>query len=139
MKARLLQNNGSLQLLLCTGVIKIITHSEAKEFILSFNDPVYYEGPGIWDYDGISMETYGGDTVVSVNDEGVLLVYDAGTFRDILSYEGARLLTVPEYAALHGRKTAIVRRHCKDGLIQGAIQKGTRWLIPEDAPYPTFE
>lgn len=139
MKARLLQNNGSLQLLLCTGDIRIITLPEAKEFILSFDDPTHYNGTGTWDYDGISMETYSGNTIALVNDERILCVIDGETFRSILSYEGPRLLTVPEYAELHGRKTAIVRRHCKDGLIQGAIQKGSRWLIPEDSPYPTFE
>lgn len=136
MKARLLQNNGSLQLLLCTGDIKIITFPEAKEFILSFDSPAHYEGSGSWDYDGISMETYSGDTIVLVNDDGILCVIDGETFRNILSYEGPRYLTVPEYATLHGRKGAIVRRHCANGLIKGVIQKGTRWLIPEDAEYP---
>lgn len=85
------------------------------------------------------METYGGSTVASVGDDGILNVIDAETFRNILSYEGAKLLTVPEYAALHGKKTAIVRRFCLQGRLEGAIQKGSRWLIPEYAPYPTFE
>ena len=64
---------------------------------------------------------------------------DAGPFREIISYEGAKLLTVPEYAALHEKKTAIVRRCCLEGRISGAMQKGNRWLIPEDAPYPVEE
>lgn len=136
MKARLLQNNGTLQLLLCTGEIRIITFSDAKEFILSFDNLAHYDGPGSWDYEGISMETYGGDTIAFVDDAGILCVINGETFRNILSYEGPRYLTVPEYATLHGRKSAIVRRHCANGLIKGVIQKGTRWLIPEDAEYP---
>lgn len=139
MKARMLKNNETLQLLLCTGVIKMITFSEAKEFMLSFDDSRHYDGPGAWDYDGISMEAYAGHTIALVDDEGVLRVIDGETFRSILSYEGAKLLTVPEYAALHDKKTAIVRRFCLQGRMQGAVQKGSRWLIPEDAPYPTSE
>lgn len=136
MKARLLQKNGKIELLLCTGIVKNTSQAEAKEFILHFDDPEIYSGPGDWDYDGISMEDYSGDTIVSIDDNGSMTVIDGETFRNILSYEPANLLTVPEYAALHGKKTAIVRRFCLDGRIEGAIQKGTRWLIPADSPYP---
>ena len=139
MKARLLHNDESLQLLLCNGVIKLISMSETKEFIMSFDNPTHYEGSGAWDNDVVTMEAYAGKTIAQVNDDGSLLVIDGETFRQILSYEGAKLLTVPEYAALHGKKTAIVRRFCLDGRIKGAIQKGTRWLIPEDAPYPNSD
>lgn len=139
MKARLLQSNGSLQLLLCTGVIKMISTAEAKEFVLSFYDPAHYDSPGAWDDDVISMESYAGETIAQVNDDGTLLVIDGETFCNIVSSEGAKLLTVPEYAALHGKKTAIVRRFCLQGRFHGAVQKGSRWLIPADAPYPISE
>lgn len=139
MKARLLQSNGSLQLLICTGVIKIVSLSEAKEFLLSFFSPSHYEGPGTWDYEDVSLETYAGDTIAQVEDNGTMSVIDGETFRSIVSYEGPKLLTAPEYGKLHGKKSAIVRRFCLQGRIPGAIQKGGYWLIPEDAPYPTAE
>lgn len=139
MKARLLQNNGSMQLLLCTGIIKMISLSEAKEFLLSFDDPAHYDGPDTWDYDGVTMEGYTGDTIALVEDTGILSVIDGETFRSIVSYQGPKLLTAPEYGKLHGKKAAIVRRFCLQGRIKGAIQKGGYWLIPEDAPYPVFE
>ena len=139
MKAQLLHTNESLQLLLCTGIIKMISTDEAKEFILTFDDATHYEGSGTWDYEGVPMEAYAGDTIAMVEDDGSLRVIDGETFRGIISFEGAKLLTVPEYAERHGKKTAIVRRFCLQGRMQGAIQKGSRWLIPDDAPYPTSD
>ena len=136
MKARLLQNNGLLNLLLCTGDVKNISFLDAKEFILTFDDQTHYAGPGIWDYEELSMEDFSGETIAVVDDEGVLKIHNAALFRSIVAYEPAKLLTVPEYAELHNKKTAIVRRFCLDGRIRGAMQKGTRWLIPADAPYP---
>lgn len=139
MKARLLRSNGSLQLLLCTGVIKMISVAEAKEFILSYYEPAHYDGAGEWDDDLVSMEAYTGNTIAQINDDGTMLVIDGETFGEIVSTEGVKFLTVPEYAALHGKKTAIVRRFCLQGRLQGAVQKGSRWLIPEDTPYPTTD
>lgn len=139
MKARLLQNDGCMELLLCTGVIKMVSISEAKDFILNFDDPSHYDGPGLWDYEGVSIESYSGNTIATVAADGSLCVIDGETFRQILSYEGPKLLTAPEYAKLHGKKSAIVRRFCLQGRIKGAVQKGGYWLIPEDAPYPTTE
>lgn len=135
MKARLLIFQNSLQLLFCTGRIEIISPADARDFLLNFNDPKYYNYFGIWDYE-VSMESYRGNTIAFVDDEYTLHVLDAEAFRSILSKKEAQLLTVPEYAALHGKQSAIVRRFCLEGRIHGAIQKGTRWLIPEDSPYP---
>lgn len=45
-------------------------------------------------------------------------------------------ITLDEYAELVGRGRNIVGRMCRNGRIPGARQQGSRWLIPEDAPYP---
>ena len=139
MKARLLVSQDTLYLLLCTGQIDIISPFIAREFILRFDDPQHYYGPGAWDFENLTMESYQGHTIAFVDDEYILHVVDSEKFRDILTQKEPKLLTVPEYAALHGKKTAIIRRFCLDGRIRGAIQKGTRWLIPEDSPYPGFD
>ena len=138
MKARLTKHNDSLELLLCTGDVRYVSTSEANDFLLHYDDPVYYEGDGKWDDDLVPMESYRGDTVAVVLDSGVLQIEDPEAFRTIIGKQD-RLLTVPQYAELHGKKTGIVRRFCLEGRIQGAIQRGTRWLIPESSPYPTSE
>ena len=139
MKARLISSSGTLQLLLCNGVIKYITQEEAKDFLLTFDNVNHYKGPGTWDYEGITMESYTGHTIALVDNKGVLRVSDANMFRKLLSQKEEKILTVPEYAALHGKKPGIVRRFCLQGRIEGAIQKGSQWLIPESAPYPISE
>ncbi len=139
MKARLIEYNGTLQLLLCTGIVRTLDLPAAKEFIFHYDNPHYYAGPGVWDYEGISMENYNGETIAFVGDTGILHIVNPKQFRNILLFEPAKLLTVPEFAQLHGKKPSIVRRYCLEGRIKGAIQKGTRWLIPADCPYPTEE
>lgn len=139
MKARLLEFEGTLQLLLCTGSIKMLSYSEAYEFISNYDNPEYYSGVGKWDYENITMESYRGNTIAIVSDEGNLIIENAELLRTILNNKDPKYLTVLEYAALHGKQDSIVRRICRAGRIPGAIQKGKSWLIPEDAPYPVDE
>ena len=135
MKARLINFKGITQLLLCTGKIKDVSNTEAYDFLLNFQDPSYYSGTGKWNYENLSMEEYRGDTIAVVDDNDTLHVFNATLFREIFLNKDAQYLTVPEYAELHGKKTAIIRRLCLDGRIPGAIFKG-KWLIPNTAPYP---
>lgn len=138
MKARLVKRNESLELLLCTGDVQYVSNAEANRFLLNCDDPAYYEGEGKWDDDIVPMGSYHGDTIAVVLDSGILQIEDQEAFRTIMSMQD-QLLTVPQYAELHGKKTGIIRRFCLEGRIQGAIQRGTRWLIPESSPYPTSE
>ena len=45
-----------------------------------------------------------------------------------------RLISVSEYAKLHGVKERAVRSAA--GRIPGAYRVGRAWVIPKDAPYP---
>ena len=138
MKARLLNVSGEVQLLLCTGKVVILSDESAKDFLLNFDDPSYYSGSGKWDY-GVSMEEYEGDEIAFVDDDGLLCIRDVKAYRTFVTPKAIKYLTVPEYAAKHGKQPGIVRRFCIQNRLDGAIQKGTKWLIPEDCPYPADE
>lgn len=139
MKARLVERDGSLELLLCTGVIKLLNAVEAREFLLHYDDSSHYAGDTSWDDEVLSMSCYSGETIAIVSEDGILEIHNPDLYRTILFPKEVVLLTIPEYAEKHGKKTAIIRRFCLAGRIEGAIQKGSRWLIPENAPYPTDE
>lgn len=134
MKARLIKRNSGYQLLLCNGEIKRFTELECKHFLESFDSPLHYAGEHEWDFP-ISMEEYDGETIAIVNNDGSLCIYDADSFRTFFSSQFTYLST-QEFADKHNRKVGVVKRLCKNGRIEGAFQKGSIWLIPENAPYP---
>ena len=139
MKARLLYNQETMQLLSCNGKIKTVSDDEARSFLLNFDSPEYYAGDSKWDYENLTIESYRGTTIAFVDESLVLHIEDADQFRKLLTYTEPDYLTVPEYAALHGKQTAIIRRFCIQGRLEGAIQKGSKWLIPSVCPYPVLE
>lgn len=139
MKARLLHYEGSLQLLLCNGKIMTVSPKEAYEFLTNYDNQNYYAGTGTWNYDGVTMESFHGTTIAIVDDTGSLRIENATHFRTILRCEEAKLLTVAEYAELHGKQVSIIRRLCRNNRLPGAINKGNAWFIPEGAPYPADE
>lgn len=140
MKARLIYYLDTIELLLCTGKIKKLTRPEAIEFLLNFDSECYYKGSGSWSYENLKMEDYHGETIAFVNDEGSLVVENSNYFRDVFkNNESIKLVTAAEYAKLHDKQSAIIRRFCQAGRIDGAIKKGKTWLIPENSPYPSDE
>lgn len=139
MKARLLTFEGVFHLLLCTGKIKMLSAAEAYEFVSQYDNPSYYAGSGRWDYEDISMESYHGDTIAWVGDDGVMHIEDAEQFRAVLDSRQTIYLTAVEYADKHEKYPTLVRRLCQNGRIPGAILKGKTWLIPASAPYPADE
>lgn len=139
MKARLVEFEGTLKLLLCTGKIKTISQAEAYEFLSNFDDPNYYAGTGTWDYEDLSMEEFRGETVAYVTDAGELCMLESRCVRDFLQPPATEWLSVNDYAELHSRSVTLVRRLCRTGRIPGTLNIGTTWIIPKDAPYPADE
>lgn len=139
MKARLLHFQDTLQLLLCNGKIQTLSVYDAYLFLSNYDDPNLYVGPGRWDYENVTMESYRGSTIAVVNDNSALIVADPNWFRTILESRIKNLATAQEYASLHGKKSAIVRRFCLANRIPGSFCIGQTWLIPKDAPYPPDE
>lgn len=136
MKARLLHRDGALQLLLCSGRILDVTLHQAHQFLSSYCDPRHYAGDSSWDYDGLTMESFSGTTVAVVNDDSTLTISDSEWFAKILSSNLDCLVTAQQYAELHRKQSAIVRRLCLNGQLSGAVLMGNTWFIPKDTPYP---
>lgn len=139
MKARLIQIDEVMQILLCTGRILNVDARGALAFLKTYNDPSHYEGTSKWNNEIVTMDKYDGLTIATVTDQGILVVENADLFRFILETGIPRLLTANEYAARYKRDETRVRRLCREGRLAGAVQKGTVWIIPEDAPFPEDE
>lgn len=137
MKARLTRINNAYHLLLSNGAIRKVSLAEAMHFLETFDSELHYAGTGRWNYEGISMEDYGGETVARVNDDGSLTIVSAADFRAALSAYEINYVSVEQYASKHGKKRSIIARMCNENRLPGVKKVGTRWLIPENAPYPT--
>ena len=85
------------------------------------------------------MENYRGDTVAIVNDETQLQIENSSQMRSLFLQQDIKYLTVPEFAKLHNKQNAVVRRLCQNGRIEGAVLKGKTWIIPETSSYPKDE
>lgn len=137
MKARILEIDNVIKLLLENGTVKIITFSELIDFLKHYQDETFYEGTQTWEeqYE-ISMDAFSGETLAVVTKEGLLTIYKPELIKRILDYKEIKYITADEYAAKYDKKGCIIRRFCSSGKMKGAIQKGGMWLIPEDAEYP---
>ena len=136
MKARLVYMSKSYHLLLCSGAIKKLTLKDARRFIETYDSDIYYTGKRTWDYDGLTMDDFGGTTVARVLDDGTLAIESPSHFREILYFDGIEYLSPHDYAERVGRSRQLISRLCREGRIPGARKSGERWLIPEDAQYP---
>lgn len=139
MKARLLLFEDSLYLFLCTGKIKTVSYQEAFEFLSNYENSDYYNESAIEDDLCFTIESHPGHTIAIVDEDSNLRVVDSSFFRKILSEKDVDFLSVSEFAELHGKSIAMVRRLCQNGRIPGVIYKGKSWLIPKSSPYPADE
>ena len=134
MKARLLLFHDALYLLKRNGEINRITEGVAREFLLNYTDKKYYGSSDILPY---KVSDDDGDIIAEVDDSGRLIVENQEWFKDIIIKGETDYLSTREFAKLHGKGEVIVRRMCQNGRIPGVIQKGTIYLIPSTAEYPT--
>lgn len=139
MKARLIKYGETMQLLLCTGKILTVGTKGAYDFLLSYDNPTRYSGLDKWKDDIISMADYSGQTIAIVDDDGKLQIEDAEMFRYIMEHGQPEFMTVQDYAQRYEKDVTLVRRLCREGRLPGAMQRGTVWLIPDNAPYPSDE
>ena len=139
MKARLLQSDGVMEVLFCTGRILTVDAKGALAFLSTYDDPSHYAGHGKWNENIVTMEAYEGDTIAIVDDAGVLRIENAELFRSVLVNGRPKYITSKEYASIYQKDETRVRLLCREGRLAGAEQKGTIWIIPENAPYPSDE
>ena len=46
-----------------------------------------------------------------------------------------KLISLAEYAKLHGVAMNTIRQKCAMGTLPGAVKIGRNWCVPDDAPY----
>lgn len=133
MKYKLFKCDNELHLILATGEIKIISHEEVGAYILNFDS---FESSGTSTPFAVQMfEQYHGEPILALDDNSHLIVYNANFLREIFFDEKA-YLKIQAYADKIGKSRIRILQLCKEGRIPGAIQRGTKWYIPKDAPYP---
>lgn len=133
MKYKLFKCDNELHLILANGEIKIISPSDVGAYVLNFDS---FNLSGSATKLGESMfERYNGEPLLALDDSFHLIVYNASFLREIFFDEEA-YLKIQAYADKIGKSRIRVFQLCKEGRIPGAIQRGTKWYIPKDAPYP---
>ena len=135
MKLRLIKTKSGIQLLCPNGTIINANKDVLIKLLTSFKLPRQFDGKdGYWNNNVSDMDDVKGETLAYVDYRDDLVVINANTFRDIVM--PINYVSAAEYASMHHKGRAIVKRHCKDGKIPGAELHSTGWLIPKDAPYP---
>lgn len=135
MKACLTWCNGQIYMETNKGIIRAVSASEARSFLESFDSDFHYSNPPYCEPQGSVSVNPSGELIAYVTDENCLVFVSGDFFRDIFAV-GTVYITPAEYAKKHGKEQSIVQRFCRDGRFPGAVKKGVRWMIPENAPYP---
>lgn len=135
MLAKIFLIKNEYHLCLCNSKPKKLALPELRDFLETFNDKNHYPtDDGDNEYGVLSPAN--GELLAEVSDGYKLTVISPKLLSAVFRAKEIRYLTVDEYAELVGRGRNIVARMCRNGRIPGARQQGSRWLIPEDAPYP---
>lgn len=141
MKARLIKNNSGYFILCNNGTIADAYRPELTKLITSFKTIHEMSGEkGNWNIEYPEMITYPGETFAYVTDTYDLVIKDFTPFKclfDDIKMDGLDdLMTVNEYANMHGKSVEQVKVFCRQGRIPGATKVGRDWLIArENADY----
>ena len=99
-----------------------------------------------WELDYTEIDEYPGITLAWIDDNHILHITRQNPFSGLLNISTNETtselsfidyITVDEYAKSVGRTGVRVRVLCREGRFPTAIQKGGRWLIPRDTPFPS--
>ena len=115
------------------GELMRIARNSARHFLTNFSDAEYCESS---DLAPAVMKDYDGDIIAELVEGNYLLVKNARLFRELIENSEVTFVSVKQYAQLHGKGAAMIRRYCQNNKIEGAISTPGGYLIPEDAPYP---
>lgn len=136
MKARLIRNEGTITLMLCSGTVILMNEDKVREFFCSYNDSSAYDMTRVIDTYVQNMIMCPGETLAYVNDENDLVIRNPQFFTGLFTIYSGDYITAQEYAERHGKTSAIIKRFCRDNRIPGAIKIGGRWCVPENTKYP---
>lgn len=136
MKLRLVRRYKAIHLYCSNGTTINPTEADIIKMLTCFKKPNQFKGnDGFWNNEIVDMEKAPGETLAYVDDTNKLIILNESIFDGLLK-ETMSYISASEYADLHGKGKAIVKRLCLDGRIPGAQKHSTGWLIPRNAPYP---
>ena len=134
MKLRLVER-GKERVLLCpNGSVMKVDKDVLDRLLTSFKKAKTIRGDyGFWNAENPSMEDAAGITLAFVDDANKLVILSDKLFapeKQII------YISATEYAEMHGKCRATIKKLCKEGKIPGAYKNSSGWQIPKDAPYP---
>lgn len=134
MKLRVVQQARDI-FVLCPNGSMLKTNKEVLGRLLTdFKRANTFKGmDGYWIKEYPVMDDVPGITLAFVDDSNKLIILSDKLF----SPEKETIyVSATEYADMHGKCRATIKKLCKDGRIDGVYQTSAGWLIPKDAPYP---
>ena len=136
MKLRLIKQKNKILLYCPNGTILTPTEDDLIRMLTSFSKPQRFNGDsGYWSANMATMEEAAGETLAYVDDAYKLVILNEQAFAGLFKPE-TKYISASEYAALHNKGNAIVKRLCLAGKLPGAYKTSSGWLIPEKTPYP---
>ena len=134
MKLRIIEDRKRRLILCPNGSIMKADKDVLAKLLTGFKKLKSFKGEeGYWNGDTADMEDVYGVTLAYVDEMNRLVILSDKLFE---VEKPVAYITATEYAGLHGKSRATVKKLCAEGRIEGVIKKSTGWLIPEDAPYP---
>lgn len=136
MLAKIYLINGEYHFFSCDSTHRKMSALEMQQFLKTFDEQRHY---GVLKKEEISygvLTPSTGELVAQVTSEKELLVLSPTFFLSVFQLDAPVFLTVEEYAEKVGKSVNMVGKLCRAGRLVGAYQQGSRWLIPENTPYP---
>lgn len=134
MKLRVIEQRKEKLILCPNGSIMKADKETLARLLTSFKKLKSFKGEeGYWNGDTADMEDVYGVTLAYVDETNKLVILSDKLFE---LEKPVTYITATEYAELHGKSRATVKKLCAEGRIEGVVKKSTGWLIPKGSPYP---
>lgn len=134
MKLRVIQQAKEIYILCPNGSRLKADKEVLRKLLTDFKRPKTFKGQdGYWSVENPSMEDIEGITLAFVDDANKLVILSDKLFAPAKQIV---YVSATEYAQMHDKCRATVKKLCKEGRLEGSYKTSSGWLIPKDAPYP---
>lgn len=134
MKLRVIEHKKERFILCPNGSILKADKNVLDRLLTDFRKAKTFKGnDGYWNKDIRIMEEAAGITLAFVDDANKLVILSDKLFAP---EKQIVYVSATEYAQMHGKCRATVKKLCKEGRLEGAYKTSSGWLIPKDAAYP---
>lgn len=134
MKLRVIEHKKERFILCPNGSMLRVNKDILDRLLSDFKKAKTFKGnDGYWNTEIRTMEEAAGITLAFVDDANKLVILSDKLFSP---EKQIVYVSATEYAEMHGKCRATIKKLCKEGRIAGAYKTSSGWLIPKDAPYP---